>query len=181
MNNDLLRIFQDQSSFALDDISVASPCHAAWRDMVGSDRVRFCASCQKNVFHLSAMKRDEAIDLVRATEGRVCIRFFRRADGTVLTEDCPVGVSLLVRRAKRATLAAAAISLGAMAAMLALVAGFLGGGLAQRSCQRVNDVKQLVIDAVEPEPVPLMGAAPMPTMGEPAIPAVVIDDPVVPR
>src|SRR3954469_7473856 len=100
-----LPIFQDQT-FSLDDISVASPCPASWRDMVGSDTVRFCASCQKNVYNLSGMKRSEAVELLQATEGRMCIRFFRRADGTVLTEDCPVGVALLVRRAKRMTRAA---------------------------------------------------------------------------
>ena len=43
--------------------------------MVGSDTVRFCASCQKNVYNLSGMQRDEAISLMRGTEGRLCVRF----------------------------------------------------------------------------------------------------------
>ena len=171
-----LRIFQDDTDFPLDQISVASPCPAEWGDMVGSDTVRFCASCQKNVYNLSGMKRDEAIDLLRATEGRVCVRFFRRADGTVLTEDCPVGVALVLRRAKRATLAAAAISLGAVAAMLA----FLGGSLTRRTCERIDDVRTTIDEAVhdiditspiEPQR-PVMGAPPpmlpppVPTTGE---------------
>lgn len=155
-----LRIFQDQSS--LDSISVASPCHAEWSDMVGSDKVRFCASCQKNVFNLSGMKRDEALDLLRATEGRACVRFFRRADGTVLTEDCPVGVALLVKKAKRATLAAAAVSLGAVAAMLA----FLGGSFTRKACERIDDVKTGIENVIEVQP--LMGESPMaPVMGGP--------------
>ena len=30
--------------------------------------------------------------MVQATQGRLCVRFYRRADGTVLTQDCPVGL-----------------------------------------------------------------------------------------
>jgi hypothetical protein len=148
-----LRIFQDQSS--LDNISIASPCHAEWSDMVGSDKVRFCASCQKNVFNLSGMKRDEALDLLRATEGRACVRFYRRADGTVLTEDCPVGVALLVKKAKRATLAAAAVSLGAVAAMLA----FLGGSFTKKACERIDGVKTNIENTIETPA--LMGEPPV--------------------
>jgi hypothetical protein len=151
-----LRIFQDQSS--LDNISIASPCHAEWSDMVGSDKVRFCASCQKNVFNLSGMKRDEALDLLRATEGRACVRFYRRADGTVLTEDCPVGVALLVKKAKRATLAAAAVSLGAVAAMLA----FLGGSFTKKACERIDGVKTNIENVIETPA--LMGEPPMPVV-----------------
>ena len=159
-----LRIFQDQSS--LDSISVASPCHAEWSDMVGSDKVRFCASCQKNVFNLSGMKRDEALDLLRATEGRACVRFYRRADGTVLTEDCPVGVALLVKKAKRATLAAAAVSVGAVAAMLA----FLGGSFTRKACERIDNVKTGIENVIEAQP--LMGEPPTPPVmgGPPAMP-----------
>lgn len=162
-----LRIFQDQS--ALDSISIASPCHAEWNDMVGSDKVRFCASCQKNVFNLSGMKRDEALDLLRATEGKACVRFYRRADGTVLTEDCPVGVALLVKRAKRATLAAAAVSLGAVAAMLA----FLGGAFTRKACERIDDVRTNIESTIDDVERPLMGEPPPPPpvemLGQPPV------------
>src|SRR3954469_23063416 len=145
-----LPIFQDQT-FSLDDISVASPCPASWADMVGSDSVRFCASCQKNVYNLSGMKRDEAESLVRASEGRVCIRFFRRADGTVLTEDCPVGLALALRKAKRITLAAAAVSVGAVAALLAV----LGGAFTKNTCTRLDGVRttlETAVTAITPQP-----------------------------
>ncbi len=163
-----LRIFQDQSS--LDNISIASPCHAEWSDMVGSDKVRFCASCQKNVFNLSGMKRDEALDLLRATEGKACVRFYRRADGTVLTEDCPVGVALLVKKAKRATLAAAAVSLGAVAAMLA----FLGGSFTKKACERIDDVKTNIENVMDAPPT--MGEPPVPET-EPKMGAMIADPP----
>ena len=77
--------------FSLDVIGVASPCDAAWEDMRGDEQVRFCGQCEKNVYNLSAMSREAAEQLVAQREGRMCIRFFRRQDGTLLTADCPVG------------------------------------------------------------------------------------------
>jgi hypothetical protein len=77
----------------LDSIDVAAPCSASWESMTGGDRVRFCQDCSKNVYNLSDMTRKEAEALVRENgEGRLCIRFYRRADGTVLTDNCPVGL-----------------------------------------------------------------------------------------
>lgn len=69
--------------------------------MVGSDRVRFCSQCQLNVFNLSAMSRDQAEALLVGTEGRLCVRFYRRRDGSILTQDCPVGLRKLKQRASR--------------------------------------------------------------------------------
>ena len=43
----------------LDQVRVASPCSASWDEMLGDERVRFCTSCEKNVFNLSAMSREE--------------------------------------------------------------------------------------------------------------------------
>ena len=50
----------------LDQISVASPCNASWDEMLGDQRVRFCVSCEKNVYNLSAMPKDEAEALIAA-------------------------------------------------------------------------------------------------------------------
>jgi hypothetical protein len=77
--------------FALDQIDVASPCSVPWEEMEGDDTVRFCGHCRLHVYNLSGMTRDEAEALVRRTEGTLCVRFYRRGDGTVLTRDCPVG------------------------------------------------------------------------------------------
>ncbi len=76
----------------LDEVRVASACNANWNDMVGDDKSRFCGKCEKNVFNLSAMSREEAELLMLEKEGNLCIRLYRRKDGTVLTQDCPVGV-----------------------------------------------------------------------------------------
>jgi hypothetical protein len=82
----------------LDHIKIASPCTANWEAMEGDDRVRFCAECKKNVFNISAMTRSEAEALIREKNGGLCLRLFRRKDGTVLTEDCPTGLRARSRR-----------------------------------------------------------------------------------
>jgi hypothetical protein len=61
-------------------------------------RVRFCSQCNLNVYNLSGMSRQEAETLITKTEGRLCVRFYRRADGSVLTQNCPVGLKALKRR-----------------------------------------------------------------------------------
>jgi hypothetical protein len=74
------------------EIRVASPCKASWDDMQGDERARFCAQCQKHVYNLSALTAEAAAELIRAKEGKLCARFYQRADGTLLhAEDCPVG------------------------------------------------------------------------------------------
>src|SRR5579864_8307660 len=92
----------------LDRVSIAAPCSADWESMPGTGRVRHCAQCNKNVYNLSAMTRREAEALLRETEGRLCARLYRRADGTILTENCPVGLRAIGRRISR--MAGAAMS-----------------------------------------------------------------------
>ncbi len=94
----------------LERLRVASPCPARWEAMEGDDRVRFCQTCRKNVYNLSALQRSEAEALVARHEGKMCATVFRRADGTVLTADCPVGRrKARVRFVRRVTTAAAAL------------------------------------------------------------------------
>jgi hypothetical protein len=103
----------------LDQTKVASPCSASWERMTGDDRVRFCGECSKNVYNLSAMTREEAEALINANRaGELCIRLYTRQDGTVLTADCPVGVT---RKRRRQLAIAVAASGGFMAALAASV------------------------------------------------------------
>jgi hypothetical protein len=85
-------------STILDDCRIATPCPASWDRMIGDDRVRFCQECQLNVYDISHLTRREAEALLSAAEGRICARIHRRADGTILTRDCPVGLRALRRR-----------------------------------------------------------------------------------
>ncbi len=81
-------------SSPLDNLQVASPCKVDWSSMSGDEQVRFCGSCRLNVYNLSGMTRSETEALLNK-EGRLCVRFFRRTDGTVLTRDCPIGLERL--------------------------------------------------------------------------------------
>ncbi len=87
-------------SSLLDRVAIASPCAMDWHAMPGDDRRRFCNRCQLHVHDLSAMTAAEAEALLRAAgQGRLCVRLHRRADGKVMTQDCPVGRRRRWRRA----------------------------------------------------------------------------------
>ena len=98
----------------LDDIRVASPCKVPWDRMAGDDRVRFCGSCNQQVFNLSSMTRDEAEELLLA-QAHLCVRYFRRADGTILLADCAVGARRRRDRRMVAAGLAAVLGTGALA------------------------------------------------------------------
>ncbi|MBI3550120.1 MAG: hypothetical protein HY078_13870 [Elusimicrobia bacterium] len=108
----------------LDALTLASPCTQSWDAMEGDERVRFCGLCRLNVYNLSAMPRAEAEALVASREGRLCVRFYQRADGTILTRDCPVGLAAFrLRVLKLAGAAAGLCVLLAQGAMRLLGAG----------------------------------------------------------
>ena len=113
----------------LEQITIASPCTADWDAMQGDERVRFCGQCELNVYNLSAMEREEAQAFVRESEGKVCVRMFKRRDGTVITQDCPVGLRAILRR-RLSWLA------GLAASLLATVGGvFAGARAAGANCR----------------------------------------------
>ena len=84
---------------------VASPCSADWTAMRGDDRTRYCDACALRVHDLSAYTADEAEAFLEGAtttrNGRICVRLWRRTDGTVLTRDCPEGVRDAARQARR--------------------------------------------------------------------------------
>ncbi|MCC6660018.1 MAG: hypothetical protein IT437_03940 [Phycisphaerales bacterium] len=119
----------------LDSVRIASPCPMRWEHMspVGDGRTtRHCGQCDLHVHNLSAMTRDEAESFLasRAGGGRTCAGFFRRADGTILTRDCPVGV--------RALRAAAVRTAGRVAAAVVLVVGGIVVGRSRPSQERLS-------------------------------------------
>ena len=81
------------------DIRIASPCRTNWNLMQGDDRLRFCAECHLSVYNFSSMSEAEIDDLLDNHEGRICGRFYQRADGMVLTQNCPVGPHRAYRNA----------------------------------------------------------------------------------
>ena len=73
----------------LKDIRIATPCQASWDEMPGDDWARSCPLCSRTVYNISAMTSADVAALIANREGRLCARLFRRADGTVVTADCP--------------------------------------------------------------------------------------------
>lgn len=86
----------------LNNVRIASPCNVPWESMKGDDKVRHCSQCQLNVYNLSNVTAQEATKLV-GKEGSLCIVLYRRADGTIITRDCPVGIAK-VKRCMKLTL-----------------------------------------------------------------------------
>jgi hypothetical protein len=107
----------------LKKLTIAKPCPASWDGMRGDDRVRHCELCKLNVYNIAALTTDEAIGLIERSEGRACIRLFKRADGTVLTADCPVGVKAAWRRVAWVAASSLGALLFASAAFSAVVLG----------------------------------------------------------
>jgi len=83
--------------------------------MTGDARSRSCSQCRLRVYNLSAMTTMEAEQLIEEKEGRLCVRFYRRADRTVITADCPVGLHALRIRAVKLAAGAAALAAGLFA------------------------------------------------------------------
>ncbi len=105
-------MFRTSIPDAVDQVKIASPCSMDWEGMAGDDQVRFCQSCEKNVYDIRMMTRSEANKLLTSSEGTVCIRLFKRADGTVITQDCPVGLRMVrekIRKVRIRTCAAVAL------------------------------------------------------------------------
>lgn len=80
----------DSGGFSsLNVITIKSPCKMDWGLMTGNERVRFCDHCSKNVYNISELTENEALEMINNTEGELCLRIHRRPDGTVSTSDCP--------------------------------------------------------------------------------------------
>ncbi len=146
----------------LENLKIASPCSQDWDAMIGTERRRYCGECKLNVYNLSGMSRPEAENLIMNAEGRLCVRFFKREDGTVLTQDCPVGWQAIKRR----------VSVKA-AAFASLVFSLISGlGLAAMFSQSSEETAMGGTAVYKPTPTPtpekyypMMGgmAAPSPT------------------
>jgi hypothetical protein len=139
----------------LNNIKIASPCSANWDEMVGSERQRYCGECKLNVYNLSGMSRRDAENLILSSEGRLCVRFYRRTDGTILTKDCPVGWKAIKRRVSK-TAAAFASLVFAVLSGIGLTAYF---NQSSRSSPVIGEIRMEgnYQPMAYPEPEPLMG------------------------
>ncbi len=103
-------IASDKSA-QLNNIRLAAPCNKDWNGMPGDDRIRFCDSCSKSVYNISDMTKKEAEKFLLENGVSKCMRIFRRSDGTIINDNCPVGLRK-IRNAYRwvATVVASAVS-----------------------------------------------------------------------
>ena len=139
----------------LERIRIPEPCDADWDSMVGNDQVRFCSHCSLNVTNLSSMTRSDARRLVRESGGRLCIRYYRRPDGSILTAPA-ARLQQIARRASK-------LAAGAFGAVLTLSAsasaqtGTQAGVASQNAAERV--VRADAIGAHEGDGASLKGTA----------------------
>jgi hypothetical protein len=99
----------------LNNVRVAAPCPANWDGMYGNERVRFCGECQLNVYNLSEMSKADAERLIVHAEGRLCVRYYQRKDGSIITQNCPVGLRALKQRVSRIATAITSVLLSFLA------------------------------------------------------------------
>lgn len=124
--------------FDVNTLRVASPCSVGWENMSGDERTRFCKLCNLNVYNISELSSREVETLIAKSEGKICGRIYKRADGTVLTKDCPVGLRAYYKRTARFAGAA-----------LAAIIGLFSVGFAQsnskkdKTCKVTSDISLL--------------------------------------
>jgi len=147
----------------LDHVRVASPCPMAWDAMQGDASVRFCSQCKLHVYNLSGMDRAQAEALVQQTEGRLCVRFFRRRDGKLLTQDCPAGLAAVRKRALKLAGMAAGILLTAATCALTLASGYWRDRSEHAGILRDSSLRQIepfasLLEWLDPAPTLLLGS-----------------------
>ena len=141
----------------LEHIKIASPCKADWDAMIGDERRRFCGGCKLNVYNFSGMSRTEAENLLLNSEGRLCVRFYKRADGTVLTKDCPVGWQAIKRRVSKVAAAFVSLLFGVLSG-LGLTAFFNQlnkGDLMEKISSEDSKYRTMGVVAYYPTPKPV--------------------------
>ena len=93
----------------IDAISIATPCPMKWSKMNRSDieATRFCDRCHKHVHDVSRMQDSDVVSLLdrSRTDADVCVRLFRRPDGTIVTASCPPPPPAPPKRRRQFTLA----------------------------------------------------------------------------
>jgi hypothetical protein len=88
-------------------LPIARPCRASFADMPGDEKTRFCKTCGKHVYDLSARTEGEARALFRDRRGeRTCVRFAKDASGNVLFRAALVAAAVSMTSCSSATPAA---------------------------------------------------------------------------
>jgi hypothetical protein len=76
----------------LAQFTIPTLCPIDWDEMSGDDRKRYCKTCGKHVYDLTAMSPDEIVSVlapVREQGGELCGRVYRRPDGGLTAPERP--------------------------------------------------------------------------------------------
>ena len=128
-------------------LQIKEPCSAEWGSMAGNERVRFCAHCQLHVHNLSEVTPVQAMELVRRSGGRLCLRIERDPGGVPRTRTLAEPLYQITRRVSR-------LAAGAFGAALTLCSAASAQTPAQEPAQQqdTRDARPAVDD-----PVPVDG------------------------
>src|SRR5689334_3992004 len=83
----------------LERIQISSPCQADWDEMTGNEQVRRCGHCHLDVHNLTTMTREQVEALVAKSEGRLCVRYVLRPEGSIRTDFPPPPIHVARPRA----------------------------------------------------------------------------------
>ncbi len=100
-----------KKSFRKNLFEVKNPCAENWEQMKGGEKMRFCGHCASSVNNLSAMRRKDAMRMIREANGRICVRYVKNPQ----TNE-PVFAGNFYQIARRAP----RLAVGAMTAALSL-------------------------------------------------------------
>ncbi len=147
----------------VETLSVKTPCTEEWDRMAGTDQVRFCSHCSKNVNDLSSMTRAEAMRLVRRSKGRLCVRYMKHP-----TTGAPIHAEQLIQISRRAPRMAAGVMAASMSlSAIAYAQGGVGSTKIERSTQPGIERSLLPVPVKEPAvPVSENGAPSATTMSD---------------
>lgn len=112
MKRKVIQVNRKAAKLIVQNHVVKNPCPMSWEAMQGDDRERFCEQCQLTVHNISDMSDVEAAALIGADGERNCVYMYRRADGTVVTDNCPMALRPIRNK----------IGAGAMVALIAVTA-----------------------------------------------------------
>ena len=150
----------------LERARVASPCPMKWDDLTptAEEAIRHCQACGLNVHNFADLSTREAERLLqRAAETgeRLCGVLWRRADGTIITKNCPVGWRAARQRAVRAASRAAA-AIGMLLTGGLLLGAQRDGRSAALARLRSLEPFRTVSEWISPTPAPPPTPPPLP-------------------
>ena len=120
--------------------------------MQGDDQRRFCDRCDRHVYNLEAFSPEALVSLIERTEGRLCGLLYQRQDGTVMSDDCSVGLERarrILRQRRRKMWAGLAVGLSIAVAHLQTAKRACRPSLAQAPAKRAQRFRRVIYKPIK--------------------------------